>query len=144
MFGEQKIEGQTLVKIDSSGKIKLPKFTGAEPGEELMPMIYFDKSKIIIGKEEELLEKLMILLDRLKQSKNRTSADLYEVRRYRRYIFGYCCFMSEKVDKNGKIKLPSRALEEVKFSKEAYIVGNETSIHIYPNEEAYKLTLANK
>lgn len=66
MFGENKIIGEKIVKVNSSNNITLPKFTGVETGDDLVIVKLFEE--YIIYRSEYFQKLINILKERLKSA----------------------------------------------------------------------------
>ena len=142
MFGENPIIGQSMQKMDEKGRITLPKFTHAEPGDKIALMYDLKRTKIIVFKLmefEQKLEEISQKIDELYREKQIT----YDERMWiQRYIYGDGCLEPpDTIGKGRRIGIPARAIKKLNLRDEVFIIGNETRLEIYPNEETYTLSL---
>ena len=145
MFGEEEIKGITQIKIDEKGRIKLPKFTKAESGEEVALMFNIEQTKIVVMKLQEFEDKLACLAQRVEELYKERKIDYKTRLRYQRYIYGECCLEPPiSVTSGERISIPKRAIRKLNLKDQVYCVGNETRLDIYPNEESYALSMSKK
>lgn len=103
MFGENRINGIEKVKIDSKNRIRLPKFTGAEKGEELIVLKYVNELLLLNKHDYNLIINYFFNL-------SKTSATMEERAKYRMIVRVLCAnsYDGIKCDKNYMITLPIR------------------------------------
>jgi len=145
MFGENPIIGQSMQKMDEKGRITLPKYTHAEPGDKIALMYDLKRTKIIIFKLMEFEQKLDEIgkkIDELYREKQIT----YDERLwFQRYIYGDGCLEPpDTIGKGRRIVIPARAIRKLNLRNEVFVIGNETRLEIYPTEEAYTMSLKRK
>ena len=115
MFGEEEIKGITQIKLDEKGRIKLPKFTKAESGEEVALMYNIEQTKIVVMKLQEFEDKLACLAQRVEELYKERKIDYKTRIRYQRYIYGECCLEPPiPVTSGERITIPKRAIRKIK------------------------------
>ena len=138
MMGEKQIVGNKYVKISKENKVRLPAFTGAEVGEEVIVTFMPIQKKLVVG-TSAVEDKMYELFNKIISLENCTAV---EKRRLLRSIFGTLTY-EIKLNSEKQIKIPKKALESEMFKEKVYIVGKEDYIEIYPSEEEYQLSLKN-
>ena len=103
MFGEKEIVGQQHIKVNSNNQITLPKFTGAEVGDDLIVTELC--GDFIIYRTEHYLTIINYLKNKLKRA-----IDINEKQEIRKTIRGvyYTILRQVKCDKNRNITLPAQ------------------------------------
>ena len=142
MFGEEQIIGKTVLKVDEKGRITLPKFTQAEPGEEIALMYDLRRTKIVIYAMMEFEAKLKEAGEKIDELYRAKEITYDEKMWFRRYIYGDGCLEPPTtVAKGRRISIPPRAIKKLNLRDEVFVIGNETRLEIYPTEEDYTLSL---
>lgn len=152
MFGEKEIVGQTIIRVKKD-RIKLPDFTGVEPGETLSATLDPHKTKIIILKTEEFEEKLDELAKKMKQARQLGHITYKQYHELQLYIWGILPLHDRLINKNKEFLLYSQKHEDqpeqaqirkLNLKDEVFAVGVDHHLEIYPNEEAYILSKKQK
>ena len=121
MFGEIPIFGNSENKIDSKGRLFVPKFTGVEENDQLVVQKGQGNYYVIINFRE--------IEDKLKQLKNSNQEDKIE-------IITSSIVSLVKVDKQGRIIF--HPYESFAVNRKVFIHGNYDSIQVFPSEKDYE------
>lgn len=121
MFGEKPIFGNAEYKIDSKGRLYIPKFSGVEQNDELIIQKGEGNYYVIINwskikKEIEQLEK--------------------ENKKDKIELITHSIVSLVKVDKMGRIIFNPE--EEFSIDRKVFMHGNYDSIQIFPSKEDYE------
>lgn len=121
MFGDRPIFGNAEYKIDSKGRLYIPKFSYVEPDDELIIQKGEDNYYVIINwskikKEIEQLEK--------------------ENKKDKIELITHSIVSLVKVDKMGRIIFNPE--EEFSIDRKVFMHGNYDSIQIFPSKEDYE------
>lgn len=121
MFGDRPIFGNAEYKIDSKGRLYMPKFSYVEPDDELIIQKGEDNYYVIINwskikKEIEQLEK--------------------ENKKDKIELITHSIVSLVKVDKMGRIIFNPE--EEFSIDRKVFMHGNYDSIQIFPSKEDYE------
>lgn len=138
MLGEKKIVGNKYVKISAENKFRLPAFTGAEVGDEVIVSYMPTQKKVVIG-TKALEDKMYELYYKIVSVKDLPEE---EKRKMLRMVFGILTYET-KLSSSKQILLPKKAIQHQIFQNKAYIVGKEEYVEVYPSEEDYTLSLKN-
>jgi len=142
MFGENPIIGQSMQKMDEKGRITLPKYTHAEPGDKIALMYDLKRTKIIVFTLMEFEKKLEEIGQRIDELYKTKQISYDERMWFQRYIYGDGCLEPpDTIGKGRRIVIPSRAVKKLNLRDEVFVIGNESRLEIYPTEEAYTLSL---
>ena len=105
-------------------------------------MLYIKKQdRLLLYSEQEYERILATALAALEQKKQEGVYNAKFLRVLQRRFFGEFCFWPEKTDKNLKVLLPKRAVEILELQTMVYVVGVDTHIEIFKNEQTYQMTL---
>ena len=151
MFGENPIEGQTILKIDKTDRITLPSFTGAEPGEEICSMIDPHFERLILLREKDLYEKLQGYLERAKTARELKLISGEDFRNLQRFFYAILPQAEKNFNQKLQFWLYSKRKENCYDVKElrrlnfrpdqVFSVGVGHTLEIYKDEESYQYSL---
>lgn len=131
MFGDNFILGTVSMAIDSKGRVKINRFTGASKDEGLV--IMKRDGYVEIFKKEKVINKLKVLKDKLNHV---TDISLYN--KYDEEINSILASIDSygvSVDKEGRINLGVDLSSEYNFSGEVYLEGIMDGVRIWNKEE---------
>ena len=168
MFGDTKIVESTTLKIDEKGRITLPSFTSAEPGDKIALMYDLKRTKILIYEWQKFKEKLDRLYEELEIMYREKEINYKQHHTLVSYIYGDGCLEPPTdVGKGRRIVIPKRAIEKLNLKDEVFVIGQTVSIttrkkvveddvtkyiketveenrlELYPSEESYTLSKKN-
>lgn len=119
MFGDRPIFGNAEYKIDSKGRLYIPKFSYVEPDDELIIQKVEDNYYVIIN-----WSKIKKEIEQLEKENNKIE------------LITHSIVSLVKVDKMGRIIFNPD--EKFAINKKVFIHGNYDSIQIFPSKKDYE------
>lgn len=139
MFGEEIIDLEYQLKIEGKRRIRIPAKTKVVAQESIGMLFNLNKNCLLLYNKkeyEEMLNKTLMALEKMKQSKK---YDAKFLRSLQRNFFATYCFPEEKTDDYLLLLLPKQAIEILEITNSVYAVGNNTHLELYKDKETYQL-----
>ena len=124
MFGEKGIYGQSIIRVDDANRMILPKYTFAEPGDNLL--ILNEEEFLSIHSENEIEEKIKRLELELEEASSRNR----KAKKKELYILYSSILKKVTCDKQGRI-----TLGDTTNSKEIKCIGAKDYLILEPQHK---------
>lgn len=145
-FGTSAIIVQKTISIIND-RIILPKETKAQPGEEICAMLDPYQKKIMLMKEEELLNTIHRYMAVVEEARQQRKITYAEYLNYQRYFYGILPLRERTITKKREYQIFSkkedevlimRRLQKLNFKDSVFAIGVDTHLELYPSEKSYK------
>jgi len=146
MFGEKYILGRKQIKLDKAGRIILPTFTYAEPGEDVVFMISNNMEYINLFSRNDISKKLNTLIEKQTEA---SSFNEYNTLQAQINMIQNYCFGHSEVDGQRRVLIPKSLREKILSGTDVFVNGAVAlqlpCLEIYQSEEQMlKLNLRGK
>ncbi len=132
MFGDEPILGYKEIRIDSKGRIFIPKFTGVEVG---------DKISIIENGYGSLklynLLYMQSIINDLNKRCNSQDMQRIQLLNDRLQLLYYSYLATNSIDSQKRLNVPDQILREYGFKDKVYMQGCGTNLVIHNSKESY-------
>ena len=122
MFGDELIVGEGILTLGQKNRIVLPKFTGAEKYDIIIPHYNREKSILSFYSSKEFYELSEKFENKLMDAKREGKVSYSELLKLRRYYYATLSFGSEAVDAQRRIVLDKRIVSHLQIEKQMYVV----------------------
>lgn len=136
MFGEDKIVGSSILKIDKN-RIILPRYTKAEVGEAINMMYDLRLRKLLLLKQEDMQKRIDLFEEGLRKLSAIEQYDLKKCRQIRRIFFAKICVPEEIVKPGYRFHLPNSAISNLNLTDNLFAIGVENHLELYKDYDSY-------
>lgn len=137
MFGETSIIGSKTIALDKKNRIIIPKFTGAEPKDRIITRLNFYQNKLFIQSVDDYMSDANRFEELLLEQKEKGKLNAADIRQYRRFFYGSLSSPDEELDSQRRFTLFPHFVQKLKLYESVFVIGKDTHLELYPNEETY-------
>ncbi|MBQ8132181.1 MAG: hypothetical protein IJ193_06795 [Bacilli bacterium] len=139
MFGDELIVGEGILTLGQKNRIVLPKFTGAEKYDIIIPHYNREKSILSFYSSKEFYELSEKFENKLMDAKREGKVSYSELLKLRRYYYATLSFGSEAVDAQRRIVLDKRIVSHLQIEKQMYVVGCSHHLELCRDKKTYEM-----
>lgn len=139
MFGEEIIIGEGILTLGEKNRIVLPKFTGAEKFDIIIPHFNRERSILSFYSSKEFYELSEKFEDTLSEARREEKINYSDLLKLRRFYYATLSYGSEAVDSQRRIRLDQRIVSQLQIEKQMYVIGCGHHLELCRDKKTYEL-----